>query len=320
MEASIKAAERGAAAAEREAAAAAEHARAARGEFSPLNPSARASELLSSPPTPVVAACVGIELLPQSWRTGSASAVRPSASTASATTAGGLMVLPAVRVTAPTLLGVPALCFRGTRAPPAIGRGASVPPSRTDAQQPGLLSPATKLDLSGRQLSQPAPPTTSRQVSHRPQATLRRGLSSFRSETKLRPLALRLRDPPMQDDEEIAMRQGFFRKDETRALRREYLQQSFWSNQFTGNPEVEDRFHRYVSEYQMERVQKRLWLTSVCLAATGVYVATQADISWGWAVLRMGVPSFFLFVASMLLRKPKADRLEDAETSMNYPL
>jgi len=117
----------------------------------------------------------------------------------------------------------------------------------------------------------------------------------------------------MQDDEEIAMRQGFFRKDETRALRREYLQQSFWSNQFTGNPEVEDRFHRYVSEYQMERVQKRLWLTSVCLAATGVYVATQADISWGWAVLRMGVPSFFLFVASMLLRKPKADRLEDAE-------
>ena len=91
----------------------------------------------------------------------------------------------------------------------------------------------------------PAPPTTSRQVSHRPQPTLRRGLSSLRSEVKLKPFVFRLRDPPLRLDEEALVRRGFFRKEETRSLRKDYLQQSFWSNQFQGSPEVEDLFHRH---------------------------------------------------------------------------
>lgn len=133
----------------------------------------------------------------------------------------------------------------GARAPPRIGRGASVPPRVAGSSSCRCEQLHDSLpDVQPRQFSQPTPTTTSRQLSHQPQPTLRRGLSTLRSNVKLKPLFFRLRDPPMSDEEELAMRRGFFRKDETRALRKDYLEQSSYTNQFTGNPEVEDRFHR----------------------------------------------------------------------------
>lgn len=201
---------------------------------------------------------------------------------------------------------------QGGRMPPGCVRGASTPQHPNGAPVPPT-SPQTHPSVSSRQLSQPSPVTTSRQVSCAPTPTLRKGLSTFKSEARLAPFRLRLRDPPLPDDEDAAMRRGFFRKCETYKLRKEYLKQSRWSNQFTGNPEVEDRFHRYVTEYQLERVQKRLWITAVILAFNGALSQLQG-LPLVWAIPHMLLPTAVLVIAALLLA-PWAPRDEAWDTA-----